>query len=134
MHAKGSSCVSQGYLRALTNAKSRRLIGGWSAVDRVEPSQFSQTAATPPDAPKAANSPVGDVSDLPVEWVLSRNQVDKVLDLGPGAFLSTVEVRASFTGQRFAGWEIVALTGNLGRVVTPVQRRHRTIERGNGDL
>lgn len=39
--------------------------------------------------------------------VVARTEVMRVLDAGPGVILRGLEVKPSFVGRRFAGWEIV---------------------------
>jgi S1-C subfamily serine protease len=93
-------------------------------LSETPPEPAAETPATPPGVRVSSGR-------------LARAQVTAVLDRGPGAFLSGLEIEPTFRGNVFAGWMILAFQPNdpayahvdlvPGDVVTKINGR--TIER-----
>lgn len=64
-----------------------------------------------PDSARQAEAPPAAEPPAPLArrraGEVARDQLDRVLRKGPGAFLATVEVRAHLVAGSFAGWEVV---------------------------
>jgi hypothetical protein len=76
-------------------------------VDTRDPEYPRLPDEPPPEAQMRVPAPAPPPD--PTRPRMTRAQLYRVLDAGPGAFLRTVRVRASHGPKGFAGWEVLAL-------------------------
>lgn len=70
-----------------------------------DPAAPGEAASDPAPAPELA--PGGPIGRPVRQGTVSRGEVDRVLDAGPGAFLGRTEVKARLDKGAFRGWEVV---------------------------
>lgn len=63
--------------------------------------------AEPASAPAAAAKKTAPARPRRRSGEIARADLERVLEAGPGRLLARVEVKASVTGGRFIGWEVV---------------------------
>ena len=89
----------------------RRAIAAWALTACLGAcGGRSPESAAPGEAaadPAPALAPAGPIGRPVRQGTVTRGQVDRVLDAGPGAFLGRTEVKARLDKGSFRGWEVV---------------------------